>query len=73
MARHFNTTGICFANPIYQELTPRALTSLMQVMLPQQSAWYLRAVAARSSGSSRWDRGGRTCFCATAGSGTPWS
>lgn len=29
------------ANPIYQEIIPRALTSLLQKMIPDKSAWYL--------------------------------
>jgi hypothetical protein len=34
--------SVRIANPIYQELIPRALTYLMQSVLPHQTAWYLR-------------------------------
>ena len=32
-----------FANPIYREVIPRALTFLTQTTLPQRTAWYVRA------------------------------
>lgn len=33
--------GFEIANPIYKEIIPRALTSLLQKMIPDKSAWYL--------------------------------
>ncbi len=33
--------GFEIANPIYKEIIPRALTSLLQKMIPNKSAWYL--------------------------------
>lgn len=33
--------GFEIANPIYKEIIPRALTSLLQKMIPDTSAWYL--------------------------------
>jgi hypothetical protein len=33
--------GIAIANPIYQEVIPRALTSLQQENVPNKPAWYL--------------------------------
>ncbi|MFI5343091.1 MAG: hypothetical protein ACHQUC_02600 [Chlamydiales bacterium] len=33
--------GFETANPIYKEIIPRALTSLLQKMIPDNSTWYL--------------------------------
>lgn len=32
--------GVAIANPIYQEVFPRALTSIKQKTMPQKTAWY---------------------------------
>ena len=33
--------GLEIANPIYQDIIPRALTSVLQEMIPNKSAWYV--------------------------------
>jgi hypothetical protein len=33
--------GFEIANPIYKEIIPRALTTLLQKMIPEKSAWYI--------------------------------